>query len=336
MSIVSLHRGRRSPNMSFGVTDVSRLAAMLADEPVTSTTLAARGGNSRVFKVQTASGVTAALKLYPPGESSQRLAREYAALAFLSSAGVAIVPKPLAQNTAERAALYTWIDGDSVREPGLEDIGQLADFLAVLHGFRSLPEAQTIGPAAEAVTSAAELARQVQARIERLAVPAHGDPKLARILEAIREVAAERSIDDWTPLSPDRQTLSPSDIGFHNALRRGDGSLAFLDFEFFGWDDPVKLVSDLLWHPGHSLGSDLVLELRRRTAEIYSADGDFEARLAAFYPFFGLRWALIVLNEFLPDGRRRRAFAGGAGLESEERQLAKARIIVERVRECPT
>ena len=28
---------------------------------------------------------------------------------------------------------------------------------------------------------------------------------------------------------------------------------------------------------------------------------DFRARLNAFYPLFGLRWALIVLNEFLPD-----------------------------------
>jgi len=135
-------------------------------------------------------------------------------------------------------------------------------------------------------------------------------------------------------LPRERQTLSPSDIGFHNALRGADGTLAFVDFEYFGWDDPAKLVSDVLWHPGHTLAPHEALEFRARAADIYSADPDFEVRLATLFPFFGLRWALIVLNEFLSSDRERREFAGKSGdrLEIEERQLAKARDLVERVR----
>ena len=52
-----------------------------------------------------------------------------------------------------------------------------------------------------------------------------------------------------TRLTNNRQLLSPSDFGFHNTLLTNEG-LKFIDFEYFGWDDPVKLTCDFLLHPG--------------------------------------------------------------------------------------
>jgi hypothetical protein len=37
--------------------------------------------------------------------------------------------------------------------------------------------------------------------------------------------------------------VSPSDFGFHNAIRT-DAGVKFIDFEYAGWDDPAKMVSD--------------------------------------------------------------------------------------------
>ena len=50
----------------------------------------------------------------------------------------------------------------------------------------------------------------------------------------------ERDIDSA------ERTLSPSDFGFHNALKRSDGRIVFLDFEYFGWDDPAKMTAEEL------------------------------------------------------------------------------------------
>ena len=47
-----------------------------------------------------------------------------------------------------------------------------------------------------------------------------------------------------------QQILSPSDLGFHNCIKGNDGLLTFIDFDYFGWDDPVKLTCDFLLHPG--------------------------------------------------------------------------------------
>ena len=38
--------------------------------------------------------------------------------------------------------------------------------------------------------------------------------------------------------------LSPSDFGFHNVIVEKDKILRFIDFEYAGWDDPAKMVSD--------------------------------------------------------------------------------------------
>ncbi len=74
-------------------------------------------------------------------------------------------------------------------------------------------------------------------------------------------------------------------------LERADGSMSFLDFEYFGWDDPVKLVSDVMWHPGMALGPADGRQFQAKAADIYADDAAFASRFEAWYPFFGLRWA---------------------------------------------
>jgi len=319
--------------MSSVRADLVQLAASLAGEAV-SVERAAGGGNSRIFRVDARSGKQFALKLYPRDPARDRLGQEFEALEFLSFAGVDRVPKAVAHSREHGAALLTWLEGEPVgeRQPG--DVAELGRFLSAVHRASTRPEATAIRQGSEAVLGSAELLRQLQTRLDRLSTAAAEHASLREVLGGIAEEVDRRRPRLWPDLAREQQTLSPSDIGFHNALRRRDGSLEFVDFEYFGWDDPVKLVSDVLWHPGHRLTPAEAVEFRSLAADVYNAGRDFEARFAAFFPLFGLRWALIVLNEFLPDVRERREFAGQSGnrLETEERQLGKARDLVERVR----
>jgi hypothetical protein len=124
------------------------------------------------------------------------------------------------------------------------------------------------------------------------------------------------------------RTLSPSDFGFHNALLRRGGGLVFLDLEYFGWDDPVKLISDFLLHPGMSLS---FASKQRYAAAMLHEFPEAAARFEAVHPMYGLKWCLIVLNEFLPAHLARRKFAGLTDREIETRQseqLIKARTLL--------
>ncbi len=136
-------------------------------------------------------------------------------------------------------------------------------------------------------------------------------PQFARRLAEARTLLAAASLDFAAELPQEWRSLVPSDFGFHNSLRREDGSLAFVDFEYFGWDDPVKLTADILLHPGRPLA--------RAAASTFSAGGGARSTArtdrsrggsTAYLPLFGLRWVLILLNEFIPERWQRRVLAG--------------------------
>jgi thiamine kinase-like enzyme len=60
-------------------------------------------------------------------------------------------------------------------------------------------------------------------------------------------------LDENNPLPKSQKILSPSDFGMHNAIFDCTGHFTFIDFEYFGWDDPAKLVADFLHHAGQDV-----------------------------------------------------------------------------------
>ena len=300
---------------------------------------ASGGRNSRVYRLEQA-GRRYALKQYPSrGEDARdRLGAELEALALMERHGIVGVPRVLAADRERGFALLSWLDGTPVGKVGEADIDAAAAFLAALHALRHAGGVAPDRLASEACLSGAEIVRQVEARLARLrAVPAselelhafldHAfAPAFDGILRKIRGVAGSTGLDLAAVLAPDKRSLVPSDFGFHNSLRVADGSLVFFDFEYFGWDDPVKMTADVMLHPGTSLRADLRQRFRAGAEQVYGTDPWFRRRLAAYYPLFGLRWVLILLNEFVPN-RWRRELAGTAeSWQALKRdQLAKAR-----------
>ena len=61
------------------------------------------------------------------------------------------------------------------------------------------------------------------------------------------------TIDFKRILPKSERCLSPSDFGFHNAICDVNGVYHFVDFEYFGWDDPAKMICDFILHPGMDL-----------------------------------------------------------------------------------
>ena len=318
------------------MTDAALIAAAsaLAGEPLGALEPVRGGGNNRLYRARGAQR-SYALKRYPddPEDARERYSREFSALALLWRLGETRIPEPLGLDVEQRLAIFDWVDGTRIapREPG--DVGELASFAVRLHDVRGAPGAADLAAAREAVRSRAELQTQLASRIARLRGVAPDHPKLERLLAEIERLARRGTDGDDAPLEHDRQTLSPSDFGLHNARRTPSG-IVFLDFEYFGWDDPVKLVADVLWHPGMGLDAREAQKFYACVADVYGVDRSFGARFERDAPLYGLRWALIVLNEFVPAIWQRRVEAG----EEADRatvlaaQFAKASRLVERAR----
>jgi hypothetical protein len=300
----------------------SRLSGMrvIAAQP------ARAGGNNRVFRLEMADGPPLALKHYP-SDGRDRLGQEYDALSFLSRHGIGSTPRPIAKDAEADCALYQWLDGEAaVLRPQPDDADQLADFLIALQKLRDAEGAQRLRNASASIFSPEAAIAQYEQRLDglRRASADHPDlrafiddnlvPSAAITIGKLRRRFAELGLDPAADLVPAHRALSPSDFGLHNALRGGDGRLRFIDFEYFGWDDPVKLASDTAIHPGSNLAEDHANRLIERLSRAFEAeDGTFAIRRGVLYPLFGAIWCLIVLNAYLPESRSRRAMAAQGG-----------------------
>jgi hypothetical protein len=256
-----------------------------------------------------------AVKQYPR-DGRDRLTVEFEALAFLARYAVPTVPRPLARDPAAGIALYEWIEGERIVTADAAAIDTALATLSHIHDLAPMARAGGWSrPASASILAPAQAIAQMHERRRRLDAAAPGSPELAAFLARFDEqseelIAANRRRADeagiaWeVSLRIERQTLSPSDFGFHNALRRCDGSLVFLDFEYFGWDDPAKLCSDFCLHPGMRLDEKLAARFRRGARAVYGdADSEFSSRLLVMRPLCGLCWCMIMLNDFLPSRR---------------------------------
>ena len=322
--------------------DVQAVAAALTGSPGAKVGTAKGGGNNRLYQVWDGQGQSFALKSYPPHHPDQhhRLRAEFRALKFMTDRQVTNTPQAFAADEERNFALYEWVEGQVVTSPTQADMDQVLAFVDQLIALSHTPQAQGLSLAAEACLSGAEIVAQVQRRRARFAEVAGTEPALAAFLADEFDPVAAQVIggaqlsydtlgwDFAAEIAPEQRVLSPSDFGFHNALKRPDGRLVFLDFEYFGWDDPVRLVADFLQHPGMTLSPDLLNRFETGAVAAFAArDAGFTARFRWLFPVVGLRWCMILLNEFLPERWYRRQFAGiGDDRDTViQRQLAKAR-----------
>lgn len=286
-------------------------------------------GNNRVFRLDVAGGDSLALKYYPSQsiDGRDRLGQEYDALSFLTGHGVSDAPRPIAKDPGSHCALYQWFDGEpAVLQPRPEDADQLANFLIDLQQLRDVAGAGDLRNASAAIFSPSQAVTQYERRLHRLRETAAAYRDLLEFVDeslapsgaiAIRRLDRRYASMGWDPgslLAPEYRALSPSDFGLHNALRGKDGRLRFIDFEYFGWDDPVKLVSDTAIHPGSGFSGSLANRLTERlSCEFAARDPAFAVRCDVLYSLFGVIWCLIILNDYLPESRSRRVLAARGG-----------------------
>jgi thiamine kinase-like enzyme len=303
------------------------------------------GRNSRVFRVNCADGRIVAAKAYfrSANDRRDRMGCEFRALQLLRQEGLCNVAEPLIADAERHVAIYSFIEGAPVSSTAIAqgDISQVLDLLEALKQIAASGRAADFPPASEACFSVEALFENLNGRIDALQRAAPNESSLDRFLkeelrpfqktaeEWSRAFCREEEIDPAVEIPPAERTLSPSDFGFHNALRRPDGQLVFLDFEYFGWDDPAKTVCDFLLHPGMDLSAAAKQSFFAGAVNVFSETPKIEARVRAVFPLFGLKWTTILLNEFTLDHRARRSFAVGAsGVWSQTAQLEKARRLL--------
>jgi hypothetical protein len=299
------------------------------------------GGNNRVFRVESA-GAPVVLKVYyrHPDDPRDRLRADYGFSAFAWSVAARALPEPLARDPAAGMATYGFVAGDKLApgEVTAAHVAEAAAFFRAVNEHRGDALRAGLPEAAEACFSIAAHLACVERRMERLAgidagtplgsaaaavVAGRLHPAWCRVRDGVRAAAA----DPDRPLASDDRCLSPSDFGFHNAIRAADGRLRFLDFEYAGWDDPAKMVCDFFCQPAVPVPREHLAGFVGALADLWGDGAAWRRRVGLLLPVYELKWCCIMLNEFLPSADSRRAFAG-AGADREARRAAQLAKVV--------
>ena len=323
-------------------SEVIGLASRMSKQKVLGVQKNVGQGNSQIFQVTLENEKKAALKVYPDTDTHDRLRSEFQGLRLLRKFGIPDIAVVLGCDEDVNAGLYEWVEGDSIIDIHLKDVYKLLSFIKDLHKIRSSHEWLSFPIASAAVFSGKQLENQIQNRFMDLAKFSSKSGALHQYLETELRPVVEKIIKwmetSWPSnysydreLTSKNRTLSPSDFGFHNAKISEGGSIKFLDFEYFGWDDPAKLVGDVLLHPAMNLNSEMRLAWLDGATEIFGMS--MRNRLKVMWPGLGLCWCLIMLNEYKQSSwiHRKSAASIQDNLKSRilNQQLTKSRRMLE-------
>ena len=300
------------------------------------------GGNSLSYEVQCNNGKHYFLKKYFNSniDLRDRQKTERDALIFLNKQFKECVPNFIAADLNEKISLFEWIDGDNITEPKNSDLKLALDFLSDLKKVSGKVETGRFDLASEACLSCQQIIVQINRRINQLKNISDPDRDLEKLIEVsllptyfqvldyVEETFQPGSFRTVDSLDISFQILSPSDFGFHNIRRRANGKLVFFDFEYFGWDDPVKLVADFILHPAHKITYSQKKLFYSCAKKIFSKQELFANRFNLLLPLYEIRWCLIMLNPFIADYCQDRGIKLTLKLKEDRLNTVQRRLIM--------
>ena len=224
-----------------------------------------RGGiNNRVYRC--GEGVESyVIKGYEPAECGKRdrMKSEIDFLGYAAIVSSKFVPKLVCTDLERRCVVMEYIEGSPYPEglvPPASDVNAAVEFFQQLNADRGLAQQYLSLDAAEGYLRLRDHITNIQERHEAMCtdhLPLELQPSAAKLLAKLKE-STER-VADWTEaliasgtvadaIRKEDRIVSPSDFGFHNAMRT-QGGVSFFDFEFAGWDDPAKASADFILQP---------------------------------------------------------------------------------------
>jgi len=331
-------------------TSLHEIAVQFSGKELINFKQAGGGRNSRVYKIDCMDENSYIVKFYflHPNDPRRRLENEFSAFQFLWQNGFRNIPQPLTANKAQGYAIYEHIEGEKITSSDVSeaDIGQLVQFLSSLKELKSAKGSEAFSLASEAFFSIDGIVSNLNNRLDRLQDEAKGhsilrdflekefSPFLKEVIDTSHSKVQEGGLSWQGELGNEKRTLSPSDFGFHNALRRKNREITYLDFEYFGWDDPAKMISDFLLHPGMNIDEKWKQIFVKKILQNFDQDESLVTRIKLVYPLFGMKWCLILLNEFLPEFLQRRRLAGEYSADKNilEIQMQKTQKMLHKIK----
>lgn len=282
------------------------------------------GFNNSIFKIETENNQIFTLKWYFK-DDRDRLKREFSSFEYLRSIGENRLPTPFYKDDEIGYALYSFEEG-SVRtgsELSYKDLDQFLSFIGRLQALQPESVIKKFDNAVLSTRSIEQRHSSIMLKTQKFIDFASTNKVDSQVLEFIddRQVLQKMSSgmqkikdasngDFSTEIDPSLVRLSPVDFGPHNALFKKHGEICFLDFEYFGWDDPIKIVANFVTHEGtFGLPKDKISYFIEKYQKQSTFSKKMLNRLNLFVPLETFNWIGIFLWSLTPEKMNSRKFS---------------------------
>ncbi|RDI48158.1 phosphotransferase [Aquicella lusitana] len=313
----------------------------------------AHGGNNRTYRLETADGVFAVKKYFRgPNDKRDRLTSEFSFLEYAKRAAPDFVPFAYASDAEYGLALYEFIEGSSLKPGEIteHELSQAIAFFCLLNDPKMKASALHLPLASEAGFSIQDHLYSVNTRIRELQQAVSSDNEInsqdaRELIETLSErwcllvneckkIATMQQIDIDAKLDVSQRCISPSDFGFHNALRAGaNNNIRFIDFEYAGWDDPGRMVNDFFSQLAVPIPPVYYERFVQEVMTPFPQADQLVQRARLLKAVYRIKWCCIALNIFIPVHMARRQFANPNlnVVDLRKTQLAKAELLLKTV-----
>lgn len=267
------------------------------------------------------------LKNYYPGKAGDksRFDCEIHFYEFLHEVGSKQVPKLLKKDHLRDRALFEFISGSKLMgQVKWPEIQQCLDFFLEINCAKN--KGIKLADAADTSRSPQQFVDNIEHRLKRFE-SAELNAELKNFTVKLRDkfnLLKSRIKLSAKILGDNNLCLSPSDFGFHNAIEK-DGEFYFFDFEYAGWDDPVKFICDFFCQPQNPVDEKYLSRFTEGVSSAFPSYTEMKNYVDILMPFCRIKWCCIILNSFLQEEKERRKFAGKAGFDHFNGQLNKAK-----------
>ena len=270
------------------------------------------GINNNVFTC-TSNDKNWVIKGYPHlnTHGTDRMQAEVEFLEYSSRVAKGFTPTLIKVDTLRRCTVMEHVSGSTYSEgvsPDREEIQAALSFVNRLNRNPALARNMIRQDAAEGFLSLRQHMENVTARVNSMGVehlPSSFKKQSGEIIDKLRSnsekvaFSLEKKIESGKiedTISHDEQCISPSDFGFHNAIRTHSG-VVFIDFEFAGWDDPAKFCVDFTLQQRNPVNLNPI-----NVASILFPDKleSMESRINSMQDILLLKWLCIILSIFNP------------------------------------
>jgi len=317
-------------------TDINLLLKNYFSKTVSLSRPSVNGGNNHGYIVN-CGDERYFLKRYfsSSGDRRNRCETEFVFSEYCWGFGEQNIPKPIKKWGDQNLALFSFLPGERL---SCVDEKAVSDAARFIHNLNKdvHKKAQLLPNASDASFSLSGHLSNIEGRLSLLSAIKVESSISEQVINFVKQEmkplfaqfcdCANSSENDYADLPKSGRIISPSDFGFHNALNYKN-KLYFLDFEYGGWDDPAKLLVDFFLQPEIPVPSEYFSLFVERAFPSHCAES-LTNRSKVLHTFLCVKWACILLNSFILEGKNRRTFA--KKIENPEQQLRKAKQMLKR------